>query len=56
MKVTQDVSKYGARQGALEVDGLAYKQATGAAFTNINPVVSQENRVSWMFTLAANAN
>ena len=56
MKITQDVSKYGARMGALEVDGLAYKQATGAAFTNINPVVSQENRVSWMFTLAANAN
>jgi hypothetical protein len=56
MKITKDVSKYGARQGALEIDGLAYKQATGAAFTNINPVVSQENRVSWMFTLTANAN
>ena len=56
LKVTQDVSKYGANMGALEIDELLYKQATGASFTNINPVVSQENRVSWMFTLAANAN
>jgi hypothetical protein len=56
MKITNDVNKYGARMGALEVDGIAYKQATGVPFTNINPVVSQENRVSWLFTLTANAN
>jgi len=56
MKITEDVSKYGARMGALEIDGIAYKQATGVPFTNINPVVSQENRVSWLFTLTANAN
>lgn len=55
-KITEDVSKYGARMGALEIDGIKYKQATGVPFSNINPVVTQENRVSWLFTLAANAN
>ncbi len=54
--VTQDVSKYGAKMAALEVDGIAYKQANKTSFSNFNPVVSQENRVSWLFTITANAN
>ncbi len=54
--VTQDVSKYGSKMVGLEIDGIAYKQANKTTFSNFNPVVSQENRVSWMFTIAANAN
>lgn len=56
MNVTQDVSKYGSRMGALEVNGELYKKATGRSFGNLNPVVSQENRISWMMTITANAN
>lgn len=55
--VTQDVSKFGgSKMAALEMDGIAYKQATGTSFSNFNPVVSQENRTSWLFTITANAN
>lgn len=55
--VTEDVSKFGAvKMGSIEVDGMAYKQATGTTFSNFNPVVSQENRTSWLFTITANAN
>ena len=56
MAVTQDVSKYGTRQGRLEVNGELYEKATGSSFGNLNPVVSQENRISWMMTITANAN
>ena len=55
--VTQDVSKFGGvKMAAIEMDGVAYKQATGTSFSNFNPVVSQENRTSWLFTITANAN
>ena len=55
--VTQDVSKFGGvKMGAIEVNGEAYKQATGTSFSNFNPVVSQENRTSWLFTITANVN
>jgi hypothetical protein len=55
--VTQDVSKFGAnKMGAITVDGEAWKQATGTSFSNFNPVVSQQNRTSWLFTITANAN
>ena len=56
MNVTQDISKYGAKMGAVEVDGKLYKSATGSSFGDISPTVSQENRISWMMTIAANAN
>ena len=55
LNVTEDVSKYG-KVGALEVDGVKYKQATGTSFTNFNPVISQQSRVSWLTTIAVNAN
>jgi len=55
--VTEDVSKFGAnKMGAITVNGEAWKQATGTSFSNFNPVVSQENRTSWLFTITANAN
>ena len=55
--VTEDISKYGANRTAeLKIDGIAYEQATGVPFGQLNPVVSEANRVSWLFTLAANAN
>ena len=55
--VTQDVSKFGGvKMAAIEMDGIAYKQATGTSFSNFNPVVSQENRTSWLFTITANTN
>ena len=55
--VTDDVSKFGAnKMAAIEINGEKYKQATGTSFSNFNPVVSQENRTSWLFTITANAN
>jgi hypothetical protein len=55
--VTQDVSKFGGvKMAAIEMDGVKYKQATGTSFGNFNPVVSQENRTSWLFTITANTN
>ena len=55
LNVTDDVSKYG-KVEAFEVDGIRYKQQTGSSFDNFNPVVSQENRVAWLTTIAVNAN
>jgi len=55
LNVTDDVSKYG-KVEAFEVDGIRYKQQTGTSFDNFNPVVSQENRVAWLTTIAVNAN
>ena len=56
MNVTSDVSKYGAKLGELKVNDKLYKEATGSSFGNFNPVTSQENRISWLMTLSANAN
>ena len=56
MNVNKDVSTYGAKMGPIEVDEIAYKQATGTSFSNLNPIATQENRVSWMFTITAHAN
>lgn len=56
MNVTQDTSKFGAKLAELTVDGRRYKEATGSSFGDFNPVVSQENRISWLMTLSANAN
>jgi hypothetical protein len=55
--VTQDISKFGgAKMAAIRMQEGDYKQATGTSFSNFNPVVSQENRTSWLFTIVANAN
>lgn len=56
MSVTQDISKFGSSMGAIKIDEELYKKANGTSFGNLNPVASQENRVSWMFTITANAN
>lgn len=56
---TQDVSKFGgAKMAAIKMtdDGDKYRQANGTSFSNFNPVTSQENRTSWLFTITANAN
>ena len=55
LNVTEDVSKYG-KVEAFEVDGVKYKQQTGTSFDNFNPIISQQNRVSWLMTIAINAN
>jgi len=55
LNVTEDVSKYG-KVEAFEINGVKYKQQTGSSFDNFNPVVSQENRVAWLTTIAVNAN
>ena len=54
--VTENVSKLGAKAGAITMNGEEYMLANGKSFSNINPVASQENRISWMFTITANAN
>lgn len=56
MSVTEDTSKYGAKLAEITIDGRKYKEATGSSFGDFNPVVSQENRISWLMTLSANAN
>jgi hypothetical protein len=56
MNITSDVSNFGTKQGAIRINEQEYKRATGSSFGNLNPVATQENRVSWMFTITANAN
>lgn len=56
LSVTSDVAKYG-KMGAIEIDGVAYKQATGEkAFTQFNPVANQQSRISWLVQLGVAAN
>ena len=55
LNVTDDVSKYG-KVEAFEVNGIKYKQQTGTSFDNFNPVVNQQSRVSWLMSIAINAN
>jgi hypothetical protein len=48
VQAVDDVSKYG-KMAAIEIDGVAYKQAMGdSAFTEFNPVANQQNRISWL--------
>ena len=55
--ITQDVSLYGAsNKQELKLDNIAWEKATGVAFGLIDPVSSQSSRVSWLFSLATNAN
>lgn len=50
LKVTQDVSKYGAVDN-LTIDGKNYKTKTGSSFADFNPVVTDETRVGWLVKL-----
>jgi hypothetical protein len=55
--VTKDVSFYGAHnRQELELDGIKWEKATGVAYGLIDPTVSQASRISWLFSLATNAN
>jgi hypothetical protein len=56
MNINNDVSTFGSKMGPISINGEEYKQATGSTFGNLNPVATQENRVTWMFTITAHAN
>jgi hypothetical protein len=51
IQATDDVAKYG-KMAAIEIDGVAYRQALGeSGFTQFNPVANQQNRISWLVQL-----
>jgi hypothetical protein len=51
IQATDDVAKYG-KMAAIEIDGVAYRQALGeSGFTEFNPVANQQNRISWLVQL-----
>jgi hypothetical protein len=51
LQATDDVAKYG-KMAAVEIDGVAYRQALGeSGFTEFNPVANQQNRISWLVQL-----
>ena len=51
IQATDDVAKYG-KMAAVEIDGVAYRQALGeSGFTEFNPVANQQNRISWLVQL-----
>lgn len=55
LQVSSDVTKYG-KMSAIEIDGVAYKQAMGdSAFTQFNPVANQQNRISWLVQLGVSS-
>jgi hypothetical protein len=55
--ITEDVSFYGAHnKQELKLDGITWEKANGVPYANIDPVSSQANRISWLFSLATNAN
>jgi hypothetical protein len=44
------------KMAAVEIDGVAYKQAIGdSAFTQFNPVANQQNRISWLVQLGVSS-
>jgi hypothetical protein len=48
---TNDAAQFG-KMAAIEIDGVAYKQAMGdKAFTEFNPVANQQSRISWLVQL-----
>ena len=56
LAATDDVARFG-QMGAIEIDGVAYKQATGQqAFTEFNPVANEQARVSWLVQLGITSN
>jgi hypothetical protein len=51
LQATDDVARYG-KMAAVEIDGVAYRQALGeSGFTEFNPVANQQNRISWLVQL-----
>lgn len=55
IQATDDVAKYG-KMAAIEIDGVAYRQALGdSAFTEFNPVANQQNRISWLVQLGVSS-
>jgi hypothetical protein len=55
IQATDDVSRYG-KMAAIEIDGVAYRQALGdSAFTEFNPVANQQNRISWLVQLGVSS-
>ena len=56
LSATNDVAKFG-KMGAIEIDGVAYKQAVGEkGFTQFNPVANQASRISWLVQLGVTTN
>ena len=54
--VADDVSRFG-KMEAITIDGKAYKRSVGdKAFTQFNPVASEQSKVSWLFQLGVMAN
>jgi hypothetical protein len=55
IQATDDVAKYG-KMAAVEIDGVAYRQALGeSGFTEFNPVANQQNRISWLVQLGVSS-
>jgi hypothetical protein len=53
---TNDAAQFG-KMAAIEIDGVAYKQALGdKAFTEFNPVANQQSRISWLVQLGVTSN
>lgn len=54
--IADDVSRFG-KMEAITIDGKAYKRSVGdKAFTQFNPVASEQSKVSWLFQLGVMAN
>jgi hypothetical protein len=54
--VADDVSRFG-KMEAITIDGKAYKRSVGdKAFTQFNPVASEQSKVSWLFQLGVMSN
>jgi hypothetical protein len=56
INATNDVARFG-KMGAVEINGVAYKQAVGEkGFTQFNPVANQASRISWLVQLGVTTN
>ena len=56
LRTTNDVSQFG-KMGALEINGVKYKQSIGdKSFTQMNPVANKESRISWLVQLGITTN
>jgi hypothetical protein len=56
VNATNDVARFG-KMGAIEINGVAYKQAVGEkGFTQFNPVANQASRISWLVQLGVTSN
>ena len=54
--IADDVSRFGKLE-AITIDGKAYKRSVGdKAFTQFNPVASEQSKVSWLFQLGVMTN